>query len=77
MKALVYTSPMELEYRDEPDPKPEVGEALIRVEASGICGSDMHAYYGHDERRPSTAHPRSRSEWRGHQRQPQGTTGRG
>ena len=53
MKALVYTSPMELEYRDEPDPKPEAGEALIRIEASGICGSDMHAYYGHDERRPA------------------------
>ena len=53
MKALVYTSPMDLEYRDEPDPIPEAGEALIRVEASGICGSDMHAYYGHDERRPA------------------------
>ena len=32
-------------------PVPEVGEALIQVEASGICGSDMHAYHGHDERR--------------------------
>ncbi len=51
MKALVYTSPKELEYRDEPDPMPEPGEALIRVEASGICGSDMHAYHGHDPRR--------------------------
>ena len=45
MKALVYTSPKELEYRDEPDPTPEAGEALIRIEASGICGSDMHAYF--------------------------------
>ena len=53
MKALVYTAPQQLEYRDEPDPIPQPGEVLIRVEASGICGSDMHAYYGHDERRPA------------------------
>jgi 2-desacetyl-2-hydroxyethyl bacteriochlorophyllide A dehydrogenase len=51
MKALVYTGPNQLVYRDEPDPVPAAGEVLIRVEASGICGSDMHAYYGHDERR--------------------------
>ena len=24
---------------------------MVKVEASGICGSDMHAYHGHDERR--------------------------
>ena len=53
MKALVYTAPRELEYRDEPDPVAEAGEAIVRVEASGICGSDMHAYFGHDERRPA------------------------
>ena len=51
MKALVYTGPNELDYRDEPNPVPDDGEVLIRVEASGICGSDMHAYFGHDERR--------------------------
>ncbi len=51
MKALVYTNDRQLEYRSEPDPIPEIGEALIEVKASGICGSDMHAYFGHDERR--------------------------
>ncbi|MBL6928178.1 MAG: alcohol dehydrogenase catalytic domain-containing protein [Rhodospirillales bacterium] len=51
MKALVYTNPTELTYRDEPEPVPEVGEALIKVDAAGICGSDMHAFHGHDERR--------------------------
>nr|MBX2838571.1 alcohol dehydrogenase catalytic domain-containing protein [Gammaproteobacteria bacterium] len=25
--------------------------SLIRIEAAGICGSDMHAYHGHDARR--------------------------
>ncbi len=53
MKALVYTGPLRLEYRDAPDPSPGVGEALVRVDAVGICGSDMHAFHGHDERRPA------------------------
>ncbi len=53
MKALVYTGPKHVELRDVPDPAPGDGEALIRVEAVGICGSDMHAFLGHDERRPA------------------------
>ena len=51
MKALVYTGTKETEYRDEPDPQPGAGDALVRVEAVGICGSDMHAWHGHDARR--------------------------
>lgn len=51
MQALVYTGPDRVEYRPEPDPKPAAGEVLIRVDAVGICGSDMHAYHGHDPRR--------------------------
>ncbi|MGB5423739.1 MAG: alcohol dehydrogenase catalytic domain-containing protein, partial [Desulfobacterales bacterium] len=38
-------------YRDEPDPVPGEGQVLLKVAASGICGSDMHAYHGHDPRR--------------------------
>jgi L-iditol 2-dehydrogenase len=53
MKALVYTGPGRIEFRDEPGPAPRVGEAVVKVEAVGICGSDMHAYLGHDERRPA------------------------
>lgn len=52
MKALVYTGPNTVVYRDEPDPVVEAGEVLVRVEAVGICGSDMHAFHGHDTRRP-------------------------
>ena len=51
MKALVYTDTLELQYRDEPEPTPTAGEALVKIEAVGICGSDMHAYHGHDARR--------------------------
>jgi 2-desacetyl-2-hydroxyethyl bacteriochlorophyllide A dehydrogenase len=52
MKALVYTGPNTLVFRDAPEPVPEPGEVLVKIEAVGICGSDMHAYHGHDSRRP-------------------------
>ena len=51
MKALVYTGTQELVYRDEVNPSEVSGESILKVHASGICGSDMHAYHGHDERR--------------------------
>ena len=51
MKALVYTAPDEVIYRDEPGPALADGEVVLRIEAVGICGSDMHAYHGHDPRR--------------------------
>ena len=53
MKALVYDGVETLGYREVPDAVPRDGEHLIRVEAVGICGSDMHAYLGHDARRPA------------------------
>ncbi len=53
MKALVYTDRKQLKYKQAPEPKVENGEILIKVEAVGICGSDIHAYLGHDERRPA------------------------
>ena len=51
MKALVYTGVEELTYREEKDPSEKDGESILKVQASGICGSDMHAYHGKDERR--------------------------
>ncbi len=53
MKALVYTGEKTMKFTDVDDPRPAAGQALIRVKASGICGSDMHAWAGHDERRPA------------------------
>lgn len=53
MKALVYTGPETLAYQDAPDPIPAADDVLVRVEAVGICGSDMHAFLGHDDRRPA------------------------
>ena len=53
MKALVYQDVETVGYGDVRDPVPRAGEHLIKVEAVGICGSDMHAYLGHDARRPA------------------------
>lgn len=53
MKALVYTGVETLTFRDAPDPTATDSAHLIRVDAVGICGSDMHAYLGHDARRPA------------------------
>ena len=51
MHALVYTGTNKIDFREEKDPIAKQGESLIKVKASGICGSDMHAFHGNDERR--------------------------
>jgi L-iditol 2-dehydrogenase len=53
MKALVYVGPKSLELHKREDLTTTGEDNLIRVDAVGICGSDMHAYLGHDERRPA------------------------
>lgn len=51
MKALVYTAPNETQLRELPMPALVPGEVLLQIEAVGICGSDLHAWHGHDPRR--------------------------
>jgi 2-desacetyl-2-hydroxyethyl bacteriochlorophyllide A dehydrogenase len=51
MKALVYTQPNEVQLQDAPVLEPADGEVLLKIDAVGICGSDMHAYHGKDPRR--------------------------
>ncbi|BDU36979.1 alcohol dehydrogenase catalytic domain-containing protein [Vibrio nigripulchritudo] len=51
MKALVYTNTNEVTFESQIKPTPAEGEVLVQVEKAGICGSDMHAYHGHDPRR--------------------------
>lgn len=50
MKALVYTGPETLIHTDVPDP---AADTVVAVSHVGICGSDMHAFLGHDDRRPA------------------------
>lgn len=51
MKALVFLGPDTVALREEPAAAAHADEAVVRVEAAGICGSDLHAYRGHDPRR--------------------------
>lgn len=51
MKALVYTQPNEVALLERPYPELQQEEVVLRIDAVGICGSDMHAYHGHDPRR--------------------------
>ncbi|WP_019988935.1 galactitol-1-phosphate 5-dehydrogenase [Rudanella lutea] len=51
MKALVLNQYKQLDYQEMPVPKPGPGEVLIRVQAVGICGSDVHGMDGSSGRR--------------------------
>jgi threonine dehydrogenase-like Zn-dependent dehydrogenase len=51
MKALVYTGPGHVEIQAVARPTIQPGDALLKVHASGICGSDIHGFLGHSERR--------------------------
>ena len=53
MKALVYKGPGQLVFQEMPRPITIDEEKLIKIDSVGICGSDMHAFLGHDERRPA------------------------
>ena len=51
MKALVYVGPERMEIQSVPDASPREGEVLLGVSAAGVCGSDLHGFLGHSERR--------------------------
>jgi len=46
MKAVVFTEPGMFEVTTVPDPTPGPREALVRVAAAGICGTDLHVLEG-------------------------------
>jgi 2-desacetyl-2-hydroxyethyl bacteriochlorophyllide A dehydrogenase len=47
MRAVTYQAPGEVRVEEKPDPAlAAADDALLRVEASGICGSDLHIYHG-------------------------------
>jgi L-iditol 2-dehydrogenase len=51
MRALVLRKMGELVLEERETPAPGEGEALIRIVATGICGSDVHGYTGANGRR--------------------------
>jgi D-arabinose 1-dehydrogenase-like Zn-dependent alcohol dehydrogenase len=49
MRALVFEEfGGPLTVRDVPDPAPPAGGVVLRVDATGVCRSDWHAWQGHD-----------------------------
>lgn len=51
MRALVLKDFGEMTVREVPDPTVEPGHVLLRVHATGICGSDLHGFTGENGRR--------------------------
>lgn len=48
MKALRYYGPQDIRYESMDDPTPQSDrDAIVKVEACAICGSDLHIYHGH------------------------------
>ena len=47
MRAVTFQAPGEVRVDEKPEPElTAADEAIVRVEASGVCGSDLHIYHG-------------------------------
>jgi 2-desacetyl-2-hydroxyethyl bacteriochlorophyllide A dehydrogenase len=47
MRAVTFQAPMEVRVEERPEPELQSrDDAIVAIEASGICGSDLHIYHG-------------------------------
>jgi len=47
MHAVTFQAPGEVRLDERPDPELQSpGDAVVRIEATGVCGSDLHLYHG-------------------------------
>ena len=47
MQAVTFQAPGEVQVEERPEPELlERDDAVVRVEATGVCGSDLHIYHG-------------------------------
>jgi 2-desacetyl-2-hydroxyethyl bacteriochlorophyllide A dehydrogenase len=47
MRAVTFQAPGEVRVDDVPEPELiDATDAIVRIEASGVCGSDLHIYHG-------------------------------
>ena len=51
MKAVVWLGPRRMELQNAPEPQPQAGEVILRVDAVGICGSELSGYLGQNSLR--------------------------
>ena len=54
MKQQIMTSPGEIDFINIPIPKLKEDEVLVKIMRIGVCGSDIHVYYG---KHPYTDYP--------------------
>lgn len=52
VRALVFTAPNQMDVLDVDEPSAGDGEVLVRVEAVGVCGSELHSISGSGWRQP-------------------------
>src|ERR1035437_7606103 len=47
MRAVTFQAPGEVRVEDVPEPEIlDPGDAIVRIDATGVCGSDLHIYHG-------------------------------
>ncbi len=47
VQAVTFQAPGDVRIEDRPEPElADDGEAIVRVQATGVCGSDLHIYHG-------------------------------
>ncbi len=53
VRAVTIHGPLDVRVEDRPEPELEsAGDAIVRVDATGVCGSDLHIYEGRIEIEP-------------------------
>jgi L-iditol 2-dehydrogenase len=58
VRAAVMLGPGRLEVREFPLPEPEPGAVLLKMQFSGVCGTDKHTYRGETKQYAGTPHER-------------------
>jgi NADPH:quinone reductase-like Zn-dependent oxidoreductase len=55
MRAVTFQAPGQVRLEERPEPELQArDDAIVRVEASGICGSDLHLFRGRVPREPAS-----------------------
>ena len=55
MQSAIFSAPFQLAIQEREIPVPKVGEALVRVDAAGLCAGDLYIYLG---KNPYVSYPR-------------------
>jgi len=52
MRAVMFPGDRQVIHTEFPDPKPGPGQVVLRMKASGLCGSELHGIYQRDASMP-------------------------